>query len=403
MTGATTSLLPNKPSTTPSVITIPAPDRTVTRRSAQNPNVSIYAFVVRDKNTKACAVVSVSLKRHDRFMGLTLKGHAADIVDLEFLRTTPKDEVHVLASCDVDGVVYLWFVYVATDALGIDIGLRLLKKYSFYSLRRSKSAFYSRVRLAGSVEGGTMILVPNDGSSCRVVTFNCETSNPLPDDVEAIEWAPEERRLLTAPEEDGEDDIVADGVGDSSAGAALAADVADAAAGEQDSAKQRDVQLDSTPIEGNTVGAMEVGDDVEMAPPAISSPYERDTEEEVVTAEGKQATEQLTSGVRAFKAARATTAAAKGGGASAVEGSVSVSEDYVDALSSALSAKKEGVQGGGNVVGSAEAGADIDLREREEEDEKVQEFIDPEIEGGRHEARARFEQEEELVFEGRDG
>lgn len=339
-------------------------------------------------------------------MGLTLKGHAADIVDLEFLRTTTKDQVHVLASCDVDGVVYLWFVYVATDALGIDIGLRLLKKYSFYSLRRSKAAFYSRVRLAGTVENGTMILVPNDGSSCRVVTFNCETCNPLPDDVEAIESAPEERRLLTAPEEKGEEDVVEDGVGDSSAGAAAAvtgaaAAVTGAAAVQQDSEKQHDVQLDSTAVEGNTVEAREGDDEVDMAPAALSSPYALDTEEEVVTAEGKQATEQLTSEERAFRAAPAATAAlAAKGGASAVEGSVSVSEDYVDALSSVVSAKKGGVEEKGEVVASA----DGDLREREDEDEKVQDFVDPEIEGGgRREARARIEQEEELVFEGRDG
>lgn len=112
-------------------------------------------------------------------MGLTLKGHTAQITDLEFLPTTSDPvNIHVLGSCDADGVVYLWFLNVAKDALGIDIRLRLLKKYSFYSLRKSTTAFYSRIRLTGTVENGTMVLVPNDGSNCRIVTFSCEPDQP---------------------------------------------------------------------------------------------------------------------------------------------------------------------------------------------------------------------------------
>lgn len=93
---------------------------------------------------------------------------------MEFLPTDAQARVHVLGSCDQDGIVYLWFLYVEKDALGIEKALKLLRDYSFYSLRKSTSAFYSRIRLAGTTESGTMVLVPNDGSNVRVVTFHCE-------------------------------------------------------------------------------------------------------------------------------------------------------------------------------------------------------------------------------------
>lgn len=111
-------------------------------------------------------------------MGLLLKGHPNQIVDLEFLATPPTSPIYVLGTCDKDGVVFLWFMCIARDDLGIDVELKLLKKYSFFSLRKSTTAFYSRIRLAGTVESGTMLLVPNDGSNCRVVTFHCEPSQP---------------------------------------------------------------------------------------------------------------------------------------------------------------------------------------------------------------------------------
>lgn len=180
------------------VIAIPGTKRPSSRRSACNPATHISAYLVRDKNTEVLNSISVALKRKARVMGVTLKGHHSSIVDVEFLQTPSTSPVHVLGSCDRDGVVYLWFLYVAVDALGIDVGLTLLKKYSFFTLRRSTTAFYSRIRIAGSVESGTMVLVPNDGANVRVVNFQCQMAHPDGQGI-ALVSASESRPALPAP------------------------------------------------------------------------------------------------------------------------------------------------------------------------------------------------------------
>lgn len=118
---------------------------------------------------------------------------------MEFLQTPASTPIHVLGSCDRDGVVKLWFVYIAIDKLGIVIGPKLLRHYSFYTLRRSTSAFYWRIRLAGTVESGTMVLVPNDGTNVRVVTFHCEATQPTDGNIPLVQ-AKEEPPALPAPE-----------------------------------------------------------------------------------------------------------------------------------------------------------------------------------------------------------
>lgn len=173
--------LPGAPAThQPSVIAIPgsSPNRT-NRRSATNPRARLSAYVVRDIRLPDAplATINVAIKANTRLLGLSLKGHIAPIVDLEFLQTPADTPVHVLGTCDEDGIVILWFLQVEIDALRIPVALRLLRKYSFYSLRKSRAAFYSRIRLAGNVETGTMVLVPNDGSDVRVVTFHCEPTD----------------------------------------------------------------------------------------------------------------------------------------------------------------------------------------------------------------------------------
>lgn len=247
---------------TPSIIPIPGSKRQTARRHAQNPPTSATAFVVPDKaNDKSCAI-KCAVKRKGRVLGLILKGHNEDIVDIEFLQTDADASIFVLGSCDKEGVVFLWFIYIAKDALGIDIDLRLLKKYSLFSLRKSLTAFYSRIRLAGTVESGTMVLVPNDGSNCRVVTFRCEpTQLDSGEGAIAIEATPDTPRQLPAPEttEGGRENEV-----DSSEGNTVPI-VAAAAAGTA------------------AVGAAVVG-----TAAAVSNPADPDsTQKEVVTAEGK--------------------------------------------------------------------------------------------------------------------
>eukprot|EP00178_Gracilaria_changii_P015523 TRINITY_DN434_c0_g1_i1.p2 TRINITY_DN434_c0_g1~~TRINITY_DN434_c0_g1_i1.p2 ORF type:complete len:415 (-),score=89.19 TRINITY_DN434_c0_g1_i1:10913-12157(-) len=387
-----TGLAPTKGANTPALITIPAPNRATTRRSAQNPSVSISAFVVRDKHSHNASNVSVSLKRNDRFMGLTLKGHVADVVDLEFLCTTPRDEVHVLATCDTDGVVYLWFLYVAIDALGIDIGLRLLKKYSFYSLRRSTSAFYSRIRLAGSIENGTMILVPNDGSNCRVVSFNCKTSNPKSDEqLPAIEAPPEHKLLMPPPPHASHDEYSAKHT--------------------EFNLQEHNVQAPApqgkaSAVEGNTVAAAEqLGMDrvasMEVVPTASSIPLSAGMEDELVPAEGKHATEALTAEPKPFVAPTQ--------GATQSKAEESVSEEFVDAISNVIVDEKQKV--GEKVlaeedkvknVPQAEAVVDYgDLREIDgsEDDGRGDEFADPEVELGKIKGRMDDGYEAEGEFE----
>lgn len=161
-------------------IVIPGTNRqSSSRKVACNRSTGIKALVIRDRTSGKQTLLKVSLMRQQRVMYLTLTGHQSDIIDLEFLQCSPSsssstNNIHVLGSCDRDGVVYLWFLYVALDKINVDVNLRLLKKYSFFTLRRSTAAFYTRIRLAGSTEEGTLILVPNDGANVRVVRFACE-------------------------------------------------------------------------------------------------------------------------------------------------------------------------------------------------------------------------------------
>lgn len=212
MTVQTAGLISTSPASS-AVVAIPGSGvRGSSRRHAKNHTANLSAYVVPNTVQQRApdAAITVSMKKGNRLLGLALKGHTAPVVDLEFLGTDVGAPVHVLGSCDQDGIVYLWFMYVEKDALGIDVRLRLLRKYSFYSLRRSTTAFYSRIRLAGSSESGTMVLVPNDGSNIRVVNFHCEpTEDPHgkpnlpviapPPTVKALP-PPEEEDMPHAPE-----------------------------------------------------------------------------------------------------------------------------------------------------------------------------------------------------------
>ena len=142
------------------------------------------------------------MKRGKRLLNAVLKGHQDQIVDLEFLATPPNSKIFVLGSCDKEGVVFLWFLYVAKDDLGIEVELKLLKKYSFIAMRKSTKAYYSRIRLAGTVENGTMLLVPNDGSDCRVINFHCEPLQPDNAPAPALP-ATEPLKQLPAPDTTG--------------------------------------------------------------------------------------------------------------------------------------------------------------------------------------------------------
>lgn len=205
MTVQTAGLIPTSP-TSSAVVAIPGSGtRGSSRRHAKNHAANLSAYVVSNtvQKTAPDAAITVSMKKGTRLLGLALKGHTAPVVDLEFLATDVAAPVHVLGSCDQDGIVYLWFMYVEKDALGIDVRLRLLRKYSFYSLRRSTTAFYSRIRLAGTSESGTMVLVPNDGSNVRVVNFHCEpTKDPHGKPNVPVIAPPPAVKALPSPEED---------------------------------------------------------------------------------------------------------------------------------------------------------------------------------------------------------
>lgn len=176
MTAQTAGLISTSP-TSASVVAIPGTGiKGSSRRHAKNHAANLSAYVVSNTVQQRApdAAITVSMKKGNRLLGLALKGHNAPVVDLEFLATDATAPVHVLGSCDQEGIVYLWFLYLEKDDLGIDVRLCLLRKYSFYSLRKSTTAFYSRIRLAGFSENGVMVLVPNDGSNVRVVNFHWE-------------------------------------------------------------------------------------------------------------------------------------------------------------------------------------------------------------------------------------
>lgn len=183
-------------------ITIPGVDRPTLRRAAKDHASGLSAYLVANAAGVLCNV-TVSLKRGERLVGAILKGHNAPIVDMEFLSDTqptnsanlssnftsqhdlPPAQIYILGTCDADGVVFLWFLEVVKNSLDIETSLRVRRKFSFYSLRKSKDAHYSRIRLSGSAKHGNMVLVPNDGSNVRVIRFHCDARSP--DSIPVIE------------------------------------------------------------------------------------------------------------------------------------------------------------------------------------------------------------------------
>ncbi len=167
----------------------------------------LTAYLVKENKDGVACNISVALKRKERYIGTVLKGHTAAVVDMEFLPTPADSPIFTLGTCDQDGVVYLWFLRLAKDALGIDYAIKQLRKYSFYSLRKNESAFYNRIRLSGTPTDGTMVLVPNDGSSVRVISFSCEPVDdpaPIPrleapKEVPQIEDAPKNEEPVAPP------------------------------------------------------------------------------------------------------------------------------------------------------------------------------------------------------------
>lgn len=192
-------------------ITIPGLGRPTLRRAAKDPESGLSAYLVADAAAVLCNV-TVSLKRGDRLVGAILKGHTAPIVDMEFLSSFPTrhpepsysaasatadsfsgdsshfPDIYTLGTCDSDGVVFLWFLEVVKNALNIETSLRVRRKFSFYSLRKSKQAHYSRIRLIGSARKGNLVLVPNDGSNVRIIRFRCDARSA--DSVPVIEGPP---------------------------------------------------------------------------------------------------------------------------------------------------------------------------------------------------------------------
>lgn len=118
---------------------------------------------------------------------LTLRGHAAPVVDVEFLPSSPSDPLHILGTADTDSVVFLWALTLraapppAAAPSGAStkaapsptvVRLGLVRRYSFYTLRHSRAVHYARLRLAGTAAAATMVLVPNDGSAPRLIKFS---------------------------------------------------------------------------------------------------------------------------------------------------------------------------------------------------------------------------------------
>lgn len=197
-------------------LTIPGNNRPTLRRSAKDVASGLSAYVISRPAPRQSApppspptldngadhapaqapspsLVSVSLKRGDRLVGCTLAGHKAAVVDMEFL-TVPgahrspaeareaarvpgsDSEMYVLGTCDEDGVVFLWFLEIVRGADYVERALSVRRKYSFYSLRKSTDAHYARIRIAGTVAKGNMVLVPNDGSNVRIIGFSCDAT-----------------------------------------------------------------------------------------------------------------------------------------------------------------------------------------------------------------------------------
>ncbi|GAB0495012.1 hypothetical protein MMPV_006309 [Pyropia vietnamensis] len=102
----------------------------------------------------------------------TLSGHAVPVVDVEVMASTLDDPLHVVGSADEQGVVILWFLKLgAPTPSGERGGITLARKYSMYTVRRVREAYYSRLRLGGRPGGGVLLLVPNDGGGGRLIVF----------------------------------------------------------------------------------------------------------------------------------------------------------------------------------------------------------------------------------------
>eukprot|EP00170_Pyropia_yezoensis_P000654 contig_3075_g655 len=172
----------------PKVIThsilIPGTSRASTGRRFAVSATGLSAYVI-DSSVRASRKVGSVVQ------SVNLRGHKAPIVDVEFLPSLATDPLHILGTCDTDSVVFLWILTLkglpdgesakgpsgaAAAAAGT---VRLVRKYSFYTLRRSRAVHYNRIRLAGDTNAATMVLVPNNGSPPRLIKL---TASPIFDE-----------------------------------------------------------------------------------------------------------------------------------------------------------------------------------------------------------------------------
>eukprot|EP00168_Porphyra_purpurea_P010366 TRINITY_DN2552_c0_g1_i6.p1 TRINITY_DN2552_c0_g1~~TRINITY_DN2552_c0_g1_i6.p1 ORF type:complete len:481 (-),score=172.98 TRINITY_DN2552_c0_g1_i6:358-1800(-) len=164
------------PKVTTHSILIPGTGRSSTGRRFAVSSTGLSAYVI-DSSVRASRKVGSVVQ------SVSLRGHKAPIVDVEFLPSLATDPLHILGTCDTDSVVFLWILSLrglpdagsSKDPSGGGAGtapagtVRLLRKYSFYTLRRSRAVHYNRIRLAGNASSATMVLVPNNGSPPRLI------------------------------------------------------------------------------------------------------------------------------------------------------------------------------------------------------------------------------------------
>ncbi|GAB0489670.1 hypothetical protein MMPV_000895 [Pyropia vietnamensis] len=162
------------PKVTTHSILIPGTSRASTGRRFAVSATGLSAYVI-DSTVRASRKVGSVVQ------SVNLRGHKAPIVDVEFLPSLATDPLHILGTCDTDSVVFLWFLTLkglpdgegAKGPSGAAMPpagtVRMVRKYSFYTLRRSRAVHYNRIRLAGNTSAATMVLVPNNGSPPRLI------------------------------------------------------------------------------------------------------------------------------------------------------------------------------------------------------------------------------------------
>lgn len=172
------------PKVTTHSILIPGTNRASTGRRFAVSATGLSAYVI-DSSVRASRKVGSAVQ------SVNLRGHKAQIVDVEFLPSLATDPLHILGTCDTDSVVFLWFLTLrglpegegtkgpSAATAGATGTVRLVRKYSFYTLRRSRAVHYNRIRLAGNTSAATMVLVPNDGSPPRLIKL---TATPIFDE-----------------------------------------------------------------------------------------------------------------------------------------------------------------------------------------------------------------------------